>query len=138
MDNEQKPITPPPDLGAAIERLMANPELIATVASALGSTKPPPAKETALSDEESSEQEQLPALSLSNEAKKESDPSTPDLQRLVATLSPLLSGAGGGKKDDPRACLLRALKPYVSPARREAIDTMIRLSLISDALRQIR
>lgn len=135
MDNEQKPITPPPDLGAAIERLMANPELISTVASVLGNTKPSPPKETAPAD---TEQGQLPSLASSAEAKTESAPPSPDLQKLVATLSPLISGASGAKQDDPRACLLRALKPYVSPARREAIDTMIHLSLLSDALRQIR
>ena len=131
MDNEQKPISPPPDLSAAIERLMANPELISTVASVLGGGKPFSPKEAVPPP---SELEQPPATPTSTESKKEVPP---DLQGLVATLSPFLSGAGGEKKDDPRARLLRALKPYVSPARQEAIDTMLRLSLLSDAIRQI-
>ena len=135
MDKEQKPINPPPDLGSAIEKLMANPELIASVASALGGAKSSPPKEEPSVEEPSG---QPTALSIPNEGKAETSPPAPDLQGLVATLSPLISGAGGGKQDDPRACLLRALKPYVSPARREAIDTMIRLSLLSDALRHIR
>ncbi len=133
MDNEQKPFSHPPDLSAAIERLMANPELISTVASVLGGANFSPAKDTP-AEEAPTESEQPSSLSVPTEVKKESPP---DLQGLVATLSPLLSGVGGGKKDDPRACLLRALKPYVNPARREAIDTMIRLSLISDTLRHI-
>ena len=61
---------------------------------------------------------------------------------LVATLAPILSGLAGkgglqSRKDDHRACLLRALKPYVNPARREAIDYMIRLSQLSDLFRQL-
>ena len=66
----------------------------------------------------------------------------------MTSLAPLLAGLNGGGfgggggggdrgKDDERACLLRALKPYVSPGRREAIDTMIRLTRLTDLLKHM-
>ena len=123
--------SPPPALNDAIEKLMANPQLISMVASALGAAKPqtsaPPPQEPPPS---------LPAQDSPPPPSEAQAP--PELGPLVATLAPLLSGVGAAKTDDPRACLLRALKPYVSPARREAIDTMIRLSFLSDVLRQIK
>ena len=65
-------------------------------------------------------------------------PLSPELGKLVSTLSPLLSGKGTPAQEDHRACLLRALKPYLSPSRREAVDTVLRLSQLSDVLARIR
>jgi hypothetical protein len=104
---------------------LAHPEVISMVASALGGAKP---SADGASKDASDE-----------DARSVSAPPSPSPDAL-ATLSPLLSGLsalkGGDQKhsDDPKACLLRALKPYVSPARREAIDTMIRLSALSSLL----
>ncbi len=137
MDNEQKTLSPPADLSTAIERLMANPELIATVASVLGGARAPSVGATEENTEEKKTEDPVPS-SPPVSVRAKNDPLSSDLQGVVATLSPLLSGISGGKQDDPMACLLRALKPYVSPKRRDAIDTMIRLSLLSDTLKQIR
>lgn len=142
MDREQ---TAPPALSDAIERLMANPELISMVASALGAprsgageSKPTPEPETA---REISESVSLSSEPVSTEKMKGI---TDELPVLLNTLAPLLSAKGGGDKrgaldvkDDRGACLLRALKPYVSGGRREAIDYMIRISQISELLRHL-
>lgn len=141
MDHQQASGTPPPPaLSDAIEKLMANPQLISMVASALGGAKPPAGEETEAKEEPSAESAEPALPSQAQTAASSGSPApSPELGKLIATLSPLLSGgSGGGKQDDRRACLLRALKPYVSPHRQEAIDTMIRLSQISDVLRHLQ
>ena len=127
---------------------MAHPELISMVTSVLGApaasadhgTDSDTASEDTpiKADAESGTAEPSDAVSVSASAEKFSSAD------LMTALTPLLSGLGvtgkGGKKkdsDDPRACLLRALKPYVNQGRREAIDYMIRLSQISDLLKHL-
>jgi hypothetical protein len=112
----------PPALAEALERVMANPELIRTVAAALG--KAPPR-------EAPSETEGTPP-----EATKTSPPSLDS----VATLAPLLAGLKGGiskPPEDDRTRLLCALKPYVNPHRRDTIDTLLRFSQIAELLRHL-
>lgn len=118
-----------PDVGTAIERLLANPDLLASVASAIGIGGPPAASENTPA------KESLP---------RENTPISPaplaSPGESVAAFAPLLSALSGREaagKDDPRACLLRALKPYVSRGRAEAIDTIVSLSRISDALKSV-
>ena len=73
---------------------------------------------------------------------------TSKLPEIIATLAPMLSGEGEASKvleavkkiekhDDRRSCLLRAIKPYVSRGRGEAIDYMIRIAGITEILKQI-
>ena len=79
------------------------------------------------------------------EAVSESEPVAPvssnhqkDLQSAIGALAPLLSGGkGGSKADNDRACLLRALKPYLSPGRCEAIEYIIKLSKITDVIKNL-
>ena len=126
MDEEMKASVeaPMPDLSGAIEKLLAHPELLASVASVLG--KPPPA--SALSEEQEPSAE-------------ESTPPSP-APEAISAMAPLLAGLSKGgvsfspRKDDPRVCLLRALKPYVSAGRCEAIDTMIRITPLVDLLQR--
>lgn len=140
MDEANKPFAEAgmPDLSGAIEKLLAHPELIASVASVLG--KPPP--DAPKSEErEESENASSPPEESAAALPKEISP------EAISALAPLLAGfskGGGGKLplaslaprgDDPRVCLLLALKPYLSAGRCEAIDTMIRLSAISELLR---
>lgn len=135
----QSPSTPDlasPALSNAIERLMANPDLLASVASAIG-LSPPHSLGT------QSEASPTKSEGKSDVLPTASTPSgTGDLGHAVAALAPLLtgfSGKGGGKSapDDPRACLLRALKPYVNPRRAEAIDTIIGLSRVSEMIKTL-
>ncbi len=135
-----------PSLSDAINKLMANPEIISTVASALGNMAPKQEAEssdappTQPSDTQPPPTEKSPSETVSASA-------APDLSALVANLAPIMSGMGGAKgsqktserrEADKRVALLCALKPYVSEGRREAIDYIIRISQISDILKNIQ
>lgn len=66
------------------------------------------------------------------------------LPTLMENLSPLLGSLGGGVGNSPHAthphavdrhtALLCAIKPYLSPHRRETAETVIRLCKVWDAL----
>lgn len=134
-ENNAQTSAPPLDLSSAIEGILAHPELISMVASTLGKA-PPSSSVTPERAEPPTEASPLAAIA-------ESAPSEALPTEAISALAPLLSGLGGikkgappsAKKDDPRICLLLALKPYLSASRCEAIDTMIRLSSISEILR---
>ena len=118
MDDLTNPgATPMPDLSGAIEKLLAHPELLSTVASVLGKPSPVPI-----------------------EPKEQPEPSESS-EPSISALAPLLSGLSKGgvslspRKDDPRVCLLRALKPYLSAERCETIDTLLRLLPFAELLR---
>ncbi len=61
----------------------------------------------------------------------------PKLPDAIGALAPLLSGKLGNAPDSRRDCLLKALKPYMSEGRGEAIDTIIKVSKISDVLKTL-
>ena len=62
-----------------------------------------------------------------------------ELSGALGTLAPLLAQSFGrlSREDDERACLLRALKPYLNPGRCEAIEHIIKFSKISDVLKNL-
>ena len=70
------------------------------------------------------------------------------LMQSVETAAPLLRGLvghGGGAEAAPadadfarREALVCALKPYLSPARREAADYLLRLWRLGEALKGLR
>ena len=131
----------PPSISDAIARLMAQPELLSMVASAIGAPVPSAAKPTEAAADKTADDSAptpSPAPTATPDTHASVGASLPD---LITTLAPLLGGKAGslaaGGKDDDRTCLLRALKPYVSPGRREAIDYMIRLSRISEAIKHL-
>ena len=70
---------------------------------------------------------------------KASEPLPPKLTDSIATLAPLLSSefSKRSKADDKKTCLLRALKPYMSDGRKEAIEYIIKFSMISDVLKNL-
>ena len=121
-------------ISSAIGKIMEHPELISMVAYALGGNA---GKSVAVSAEvtetdSQSEVQTAPPSSL---------PSTD----AVTTLLPLLKGLslGGGGKDSGKSGfrhepLLRALKPYVSHSRGQAIDYILRISQISGLLGKLR
>lgn len=124
-----------PSISDAIERLLANPELLSGVASAIGLGKPPQA---------ASSVPPTPAEALvSAEPSASAPPSPPsaELAQAMATIAPLLSAFSGKdlgtKASDPRSCLLRALKPYVNHNRAQAIDTILQLSVVSEAFKKL-
>lgn len=128
------------DLSSAIERLMANPELISMVASSLGMNKKEPQENVVPSAAPTSAPVATPPPVSQAAATSSAEPPSvsPDAIAALTPLLGMLSGKGGAsKKDDDRACLLRALKPYVSRGRCEAIDTILQLSRLSDMLRHM-
>ena len=121
-----------PSLSDAIEKLMANPEIISMVASALGNSA---TKE----DTNNGEGEEAKAVSIPTPP--------PDVGSIISALSPLLSGvqkSGSGKNHEGsdasknREALLYALRPYISQGRREAIDYILQLSRITELLKQTK
>ena len=135
MDDTEKnspPADAMPSLSDAIDRIMANPELISMVASALG--KPPPA---AAGGAKEAHKEEAAAPSSEPSSSNSSNPSNPS--DSIAALAPILSSLKGGSAAprDDRSRLLCALKPYVNPTRREAIDTLLRFSQITDLLKHL-
>jgi hypothetical protein len=105
--------------------ILSNPEMMAMISSMAGKLK----------------SENAPAESEAAEASETSQPtSAPErLPEAISALAPLLSGEGikHSKRDNDRACLLRALKPYLSPGRSEAIDYIIKFSSIADLLKNL-
>lgn len=120
----EEPNVPNADgISEAVSKLMAHPELISAVASALGGMQggvpsPPPPEEAAQSPSS-------PKVSAS-----------PD---IPASLSPLLSKlasqSGGVCRHEALLC---ALKPYVSPSRKEAIEYIIKISKMSNLVKGLK
>ena len=142
-DNETRREDQPSDqegtqLSAMIDKILANPELISTVASALG----PMMRSSASAEREGAEKVEIegngdPAVGAV------AKPDTADkLPELVAALSPVLSSLGSvgsshsPLKGDRRTCLLLALKPYLCHERCEAIDYMIKLGRLLEIFRE--
>ena len=112
-----------PDLSHAIDQIMAHPEWISMVASALGKSAEPSSVA-----EPPEEKEETPPSSAPTD-------SVAALTPMLSKLSQIKPSANGGRSQ--RGELLCALKPYLSPGRQEAIDYMIRLSQISDLLKHL-
>ncbi|MBR0443624.1 MAG: hypothetical protein IIX15_04720 [Clostridia bacterium] len=60
----------------------------------------------------------------------------PALLRIVQTMTEPVSKGACSKPDTPVA-LLTALRPYLNDHRRQALDTMIRISRLSESLRSL-
>ena len=100
----------------AFQKILENPEIISTVAAAIG--MPAPKKDA-------------PASYAPNM------PNTDTLTTLAPLLSSISQKSPSSKISSNQACLLRALKPYVNPNRCEAIDYIIKISEISQLLKKI-
>ena len=70
---------------------------------------------------------------------QEAAPASAEGSGALGALAPLLAQTFGklSREDDERARLLRALKPYLSPNRRDAIERIIKFSKISDVLKNL-
>ena len=122
-------------IGDVLGKLMAHPEVISYVASAIGADNP---MSSASADSPKSE-----------EATVTSPPPSPsDQKAALSSLAPILSGlsksmesskrAGGHAQQDSRTALLIALKPFVSKNRCEAIDQLLQFSKLAELLKTMR
>ena len=113
--------------------ILSNPEMMSAISSMADKLKnnppaPPPRKveNDAPKEAEKVEIADAPAV-----------PAVKELSGALGSLAPLLSG-GGLKNfgaDDDKACLLRALKPYLNKSRCDAIDQIITVSKLSHILK---
>lgn len=111
-------------ISGAISRILEHPELIGMIGSVLATT--PSAKEEA--------SEEPTQANVSNVAAGGGD--------MLRGLAPMLRELQGASKSLPhgdarRESLLIALKPYLSKERCEAIDQMLRISRISEILKNM-
>ena len=127
--------TPPPDPQGLLERLLDEAE--AQSPPSPDSSAPPPQPTAAVNAPPQPPPSPLGALL--------SDPTVlTALPSLMENLTPLLGGLGRGVGSAPHAsrphavdrhtALLCAIKPYLSPHRRETAETVIRLCRVWDAL----
>ena len=115
--NEEKTMDTARDLSEMIERLKSNPEIVTSVASALGLGAPPLQSEPNVGDSSSS--------------------STP-LPEMLSAIAPLLSHSSEKNGGDHRTALLCALRPYLSPERQEIIDYIMKFSKMGDLIKKLK
>jgi len=115
-----------PQFSEMLSKVLANPDIISAVASAVSGGQSDPREEAA---QKVSSESQIDGDFPDNISDK--------LPEIISVLGPVLSGKGEAKvrADDRRCCLLRAIKPYVSDSRQEAIEYMIKFSLLAELLR---
>lgn len=112
---------------SALNGILSNPEMMAMISSMANKFK----------SETTPKEEQLPVSpppqADDNAEKSPAVPAMSEISNAMSALSPLFSGAlqKGKEPDDKRACLLRALKPYLSKNRRDAIEHIITISKLS-------
>ena len=148
---------PVADTGALLSKLLSNPDLLRSISSAIGTsgvaeageTTPAPTPESSLSAPQGETVADGISRVLNN---PEMMAKLPDVMRMLAPMmqnsAPLQGAAlpastvplqdGDGK--DRRRCrndLLLALKPFLSPERCRAIDMLLGLSRLGDALQKM-
>lgn len=130
---EEKDRSASPDaFSAALDGILSNPEMMSMISSMAQKLKDgsgTSAPEADAPEEAGQAEEPISAETVPTGAM----PSMGDIGGAMSALAPLLSGGlfGGSAPDDKRTCLLRALKPYLSKNRCEAIDHIITLSRLS-------
>ena len=137
--NQRADIGLPNDFSAMLDKVLSNPDILTTVASALSGVS------SNASGEESNKETQTPKAeeSVAAAAPLDTDALMQKLPQMMKLLSPMLSGAGvqnhpsAPLPSDKRTCLLLAIKPYMSQERCEAIDYIIKFSQLSEILKAI-
>lgn len=60
------------------------------------------------------------------------------LPDVIATIRPILGGGEKKTHPDKRTALLLALRPYLSPGRREAVDYITKLGKLNDLFKNLK
>lgn len=115
------------DFSAVLGNILSNPDMMSTIknlAEQLKSDSPP--VDVTATNTESTTEEPTP-------------PQSPKMPDAISALAPLLSTDFSklSREDDRRSCLLRALKPYLSEGRCEAIEYIIKFSAISGIIKNL-
>lgn len=156
MQDTPSPVSPLPE---ALGRLMRDPALLSRIGEIVKTAaEAPPSEETAAPSPKDAQSAPLEEASAKTEAETETEtgksPSLPvgasplaASPALLEMLPALLSSFGGrppsgtGRGKGPmgeREALLCALKPFLSPARREAVDTVLRVARLRELLQGLQ
>lgn len=147
-DIESGAPTPSADAGALLSKLLSSPDLVKNLSSVLGAsgTADPTASVSASASAENVGEGISRVLSNPEMMAK-----LPDVMKMLAPMMQQGSSSGasvpavaaashGGGERDRRGCrndLLVALKPFLSPERCRAIDMLLGLSRLGDALQKM-
>ena len=112
-------------ISGAVRSLLERPELLSSVASALGVDLGAVKKTHEGTVQEASEEK--------NVTKNE-----PDTDGAMAAFAPVLSRLCAGGTEFRHEALLCALKPYVSPSRADAIDHILKFAKMSSLVKGLR
>ena len=112
------------DFSAVLGSILQNPDMMSTIKAMAEKLKGEPI---------STEAEPEPTGTPAEEAASTKQPDA------ISALAPLLSAdiSKLTRPDDKRACLLRALKPYLSDSRCEAIEYIIKFSALSEVIKKL-
>ena len=154
MQDTPSPVSPLPE---ALGRLMRDPALLSRIGEIVKTAaEAPPSEETAAPSPKDAQSAPLEEASAKIEAETETEnsPSLPAgasplaaSPALLEMLPALLSSFGGrppsgtGRGKGPmgeREALLCALKPFLSTARREAVDTVLRVARLRELLQGLQ
>ncbi|MBQ9796496.1 MAG: hypothetical protein IJW50_02130 [Clostridia bacterium] len=141
--------------GAVLNEVLSNPALLQSIAAAIRGTGGSASTEDACAETVATPLQE--GISEDGIAHVLSDPALMQkLPEVMATIAPLLAGREeentpkksdvpamanmkeGHRRRTQRDDLLLALKPFLSPARCEAIDTLIRISRLGNALQNLK
>lgn len=114
----------------ALNNILSNPEMMSMIGSMAEKLK---------SNSAPAPQKNEAPASLENTESGVSEQPSPPLPDIISTLAPFMSGEKSthSKRDHDRDCLLRALKPYLSHDRGQAIDYIIKFSSIAEVLKNL-
>ncbi len=113
-----------PDFSSVLGGILSNPEMLSMISS--------------MADKLKGDIPTMNDTSTPNDAPKGDTEALKKVGDMAGLLAPLLSAGGGNSPaNDNRTCLLRALKPYLSQGRSEAVDYIIKFSRISDVLKNL-
>ncbi len=130
---------PTPDIAGLLSGLLGNPELLARLAPVAASLRASmEGAPTELTPDKSPSDEAAEAPKTPSEALPVSSASLTDPDTL-ARLAPLIAGISGASasrspEEAQREALLRALAPFLSEARRNALETLLQLSRMGGLL----
>ena len=146
-----------PPAAALLEGLLSNPDMLQRIGSILGSmtASPTPAKEPASLSPTPAEQatskdaSATPTLAPDGLSSLLSNPALLEqLPQMISVIKPLLASmpppsptGAVPASSSPEGCrdnLLHALKPFLSGNRRDAVDTILRISRLGTVFKQLK
>lgn len=115
------------ELSNIINALKENPQILSSVFSALGANSHPDA-----------------AAPSDSQPLRNPEAAADKLPEMVSALAPLLAddhfsqGKGAPAQSDHKTALLYALRPYLSPERREIIDYILKFSKLGELIKKLK